>query len=92
MHLNRQSSSWQKIGLILPVSAGNYGRIGALGVGQREQPLGFVDGRPAGPLGQGIGRQVRRVWPADALHPDLRSPVPALKGIRDSRARASPLF
>lgn len=93
MVLNPQSSSWQEtVGPILPVSAGNDGRVGALGVGQREQPLGLVDGRPGGSIGQGVGWQIRDVWSTDTLNPDLRGSIPALKGIRYSRACATSLL
>lgn len=77
----------------LPVPAGNDRRVGALGVGQREESLGLVDGDAAGSRGDDeVGSQVRAVGSADALDPDLRGAVAALEGISDDWARADSLF
>lgn len=83
---------WKKIRILLPVSACNDSRVGTLGVSQREQPLGLVDSRPAGALGQGVGSQVRDVWPTNSLYPDLRVAILSFKRVRNGGARTPSLI
>lgn len=58
-------------GRALAVAARHDGRVGTLLVGQGEEPLGFVDGRPGRARGEEVLCQTGCVGPADALDPDV---------------------
>jgi hypothetical protein len=65
----------------LAVAAGDDGGPWAFGRGEREEALGFVDGRARGARGQSVVEERRAVGSADALDPDVARAVLRAQGV-----------